>query len=161
MIILRQRNYSTPGAKLIYAKNRLANKVVSVLPKSVKSKFPNLHEKTKLELLKQSVIEKNKAKDKLLKPGELIDDAISFTTSSPLAAAGTTLGLRYLPGLPGTTETSIAIDAAAKRVVPGYGKATKYISDKYKQGKVSRGIRKLQYSDKARTRLKKGLDKVL
>lgn len=163
MIILRQKNYSSPLTNALYGKEKL----VSGIKKSAARLRTNLTRavsKSPLspkviaaqELERKAVIEGKAAKRKAIQsknkikavknyigtstPGQIASDAVGEVIRRPVFVGGAVGGYAplaygvYVP-VP-TTAAALALEEGVRKIVPGYAKATDSLSKAYnKSGK--------------------------
>lgn len=162
MIILRQKNYSSPLTRALYGKEKL----VSGLKKSAARLRTNLTRavsKSPLspkviaaqELERKAVVDGKAAKRRAIQsknkikaaknyigtstPGQIASDAIGEVVRRPVfvgSAVGGYAPLAYGVYIPGTTPAALALEEGVRKIVPEYAKATDSLSKAYnKSGK--------------------------
>lgn len=163
MIILRQKNYSSPLTKALYGKEKLISglkkraaglrtnltRAVSKSPLSPKViAAQELEKKTIIEgkaaAKRRAIQSKNKIKAAknyigTSTPGQIASDAIGEVVRRPVfvgSAVGGYAPLAYGVYIPGTTPAALALEEGVRKIVPGYAKVTNSLSKAYnKSGK--------------------------
>ncbi len=162
MIILRQKNYSSPLTKALYRKEKLVSglkkgaaglrtnltRAVSKSPLSPKViAAQELERKVAIDgkaAKRRAIQSKNKieaAKNYIgtSTPGQIASDVVGEVIRRPVFVGGAVGGyapLAYGVYVPFTTPTALALEEGARKIVPGYAKVTDSLSKAYnKSGK--------------------------
>lgn len=139
MAIFKQKEFSSLGTKALYGVKQAANKVSSAVKR--------VPRRPRTDVMRDTIKLRNNIVKTAYYPGAAANDLMNFVVTKPVAAATAGAWMSTIPYVPGTTTAAVTAETVARKIIPGYPKATEKLGNAWKNSKTSKIVKGITIGD--------------